>query len=186
MKTLTSTALAALLLLAALAPAGAVEVERTIELEDHGDNTSAEWTSEEFAGLAPQFAVDEEPLVYDCADRTQCEYSLIAIEGLTQTEIDDWVAAGNDAADLRDTVDFTVGITNYSVPVSDLDIIVWQSNEDGDKVFELGRVGELDEDPSEEYSGSILTRGTKPVAHILLEVVFFAGAGTYDGYVEAG
>lgn len=185
MRTIISTGLAALLLVMAIAPAGAVDYERLIEIADKGETTSAEWTSEAFAGLAPGFFLNQEPVTYECEDRTQCEYNLIAIEGLTQDEIDAWTDEGNDAHDLKDTVSFVVGITNYSVPVSDLDIIVWQSNADGDKLAELGRVGELDTDPSEQFAGSFIARGDDPVGHILLEVVFFAGAGTYDGYVQA-
>lgn len=187
MKKILTFAMAALAALALLpSAASAVEVERTIEIQDHGANSSADWTSEAFAGVAPGFFLDGTAgATYDCADRTQCEYSLIAIEGLTDDEIADHVAAGGALETISDSVTFTVGITNYSVPVSDLDIIVWQSNADGDKVLEMGRVGDLDTDPSEEFTGSITTRGHKPVAYVLLEVVFFAGAGTYDGYVYA-
>lgn len=170
----------------AMAPAQQNEdLARTVEVSDAGER-SATWTSDLFVGVAPTFFLGGTAgPAYECGETVEgnCEYTLIAIEGLTQAEIDEATEDGT-LADLKDAVPFRVGITNYSVPVSDLDIIVYASNANGDKGTELGRVGDLDDDPSEEFIGSVTTTGTDPVKYVLLEVVFFAGAGTYDGYVN--
>jgi hypothetical protein len=186
-KTRPAAALLAALLLLALVPAGAgaVESARTIELDDQGTR-SAEWTSDTFVGVAPDFFLSGTAGEYECGAVMEgnCEYSLMAIRGLSDAEIADGLAQGKALSAIRDTVNVTMGITGYSVPVSDLDIIIWQSNADGDKLSELGRVGDLDTDPSEEWSGSVIATGAQPVQYLLLEVVYFAGAGTYDGYVD--
>jgi hypothetical protein len=186
MKRHLATGLIAMLALGLIpGSAGAVEAARTIELDDQG-TTSAEWTSDVFAGAAPDFFLSGTAGEYECGAfmPDNCEYSLIAITGLTQAEIDEGLAAGKTLKAIKDTVNVTLGITNYLVPASDLDIIVWASNAAGDKVTELGRVGDLDTDPSEEWNGSVVATGEAPTQYILLEVVYFAGAGTYDGYVD--
>lgn len=164
----------------------AVDAARTVDLDD-GENREFTWTSDTFVGAAPDFLLNA-PTPYECGATVEgnCEYSLFNITGITDAEITAYELANptGNLADLRDTVNFTVGITDYSVPVSDLDIIVWQSNAEGDKLAELGRVGDLDTDPSEEFSGAFTARGDRPVGYILLEVVYFAGAGTYDGYMR--
>lgn len=164
--------------------ATAVAPERTFNMDDK-TLKSVEWTSDTFAAAAPDFFLAGTVGEYECGATVpdNCEYSLFGIRGLSEEEIETARAQGK-LDKLFDSVDVTIGIKDYSVPVSDLDIIVYESNVRGDKLAEMGRVGDLDTDPAEEWSGSVSTSGNEPIAYVLLETVFFAGAGTYKGYAS--
>jgi hypothetical protein len=104
---------------------------------------------------------------------TTCDTFLVELSN----PVDEAVLEANPAAFNRRTV--SVKLDNF---VGDLDLIVWSADEEGNRLTELGRSGEATFE--ENVSSVIRTTGDQPSQWIVVDVIYFAHAGPYDGIVQ--
>ncbi len=167
-------------------PAGAVEPDRTVELNDTDKKTET-YTSDAATGTGTAFFLDGTApgVTYECTGDidASCDYVLIAVTGFTDAEIAAAQLAGKPETD---QVTVTFDIDNYApVPVSDFDLQIFASDADGTKGEELGQSGNNPGDP-ETVTTSVKTTTDKPTGYVLVEVVHFAAVmTTYDAVVTA-
>lgn len=74
----------------------------------------------------------------------------------------------------------TVSIGEYTVPVSDFDMFAYTSDETGARGTRTGNSGNNPGDP-EQVGFSIRSSADKTVHHLLVEIPYFAAAGSYKG-----
>lgn len=105
---------------------------------------------------------------------TTCDTFLIELSNpLTEEEI-----AADPNAFRRKPVTVTVEF------MSDIDLIVWDSDADGTRGTQLGQSASADF--IETVTSTVRTTADEPSKWILVDVVYFAHAGPYDGVVQFG
>ena len=104
---------------------------------------------------------------------TTCDTFLIELSN----PVDPAVLEADPAAFNRRTVSVTLG--NF---VGDLDLAVYASDAEGTRGTELGTSGNSSFD--ETVSSTIRTTGEEPSKWIVVDVIYWAHAGPYDGVVQ--
>lgn len=111
--------------------------------------------------------------------RTYCEYALIALSN----------PVPEDDADGRLRKSATIKLDGFNPvpdPVTDFDLLVYESDAEGTKGTEVGQDGSiLDADFTEVVTASVTTTRTEPVKYLLAEIVYYASPNaSYHGTVQ--
>lgn len=166
--------LAAALLALVIIPVGAATAapDGTAELNP-GD--SYEWgaslpvgTNQNYFGLSgvgPQATCNKDPQSY-------CDTHLIKVSNPLS---DEEIAAGVE----RKRRPLTVTLANFT---SDLDLVVFESDAEGNRGVQLGQ--SASSDFAESVTASITTTAAQPVQYVIVDVVYFAHVGDYDGKAQ--
>lgn len=116
-------------------------------------------------GVGPEATCNKDPHSY-------CDTHLIKVSNpLTEEEI-----ADGDTSKRRS---LTVTLSNFT---SDLDLVVFESDAEGNRGVQLGQ--SASSDFAETVTASIVTTADEPEKYVIVDVVYFAHVGNYDGKAQ--
>lgn len=177
MNRMTVAALAVLVpLSAAGASVSAAEFEHTFTV-DSGETVS--WTGEARTGthmgnIDPTLGNPE-------CDRTttaMCEQVFLTVPVLSQEEIDSGIKSKSLTIDAR--------ISNYApCAPCDFDMVIYDSNAEGELLDEIHYAGEGDPDPGEEHVWVAIGSVANPTDYFIVEIRYWAVVqSSYDGQIK--